>query len=92
MVLGVQWLSTLGIIKWDLKNLKMEFMQGSKNFILRGIRGGNVQLLSQETLPKALRNATQLFMLQWVPITADSCLALEAGSAAKVTTQLQFLL
>ena len=31
LVLGIQWLSTLGIIKWDFKNLKMEFMQARCN-------------------------------------------------------------
>ena len=91
-MLGIQWLSTLGIIKWDFKNLKMEFMQGSRHFILRGIRSGKVQLMSQETLPKALKHVGQLFMIQWLPETVDSCLALEFGSPVKVPAQLQRLL
>jgi len=92
LVLGVQWLSTLGIIKWDFKKLKMEYMQGSRKFTLRGIRSGKVQLMSQETLPKALRHAAQLFMIQWLPAVEDSCLALESSLPIKVPAPLQYIL
>ena len=36
MVLGVQWLETLGEIKWDFKQLRMEFMVQGKRHVLRG--------------------------------------------------------
>ena len=67
LVLGVQWLSTLGTIKWDFKQLKMEFFYGDKIHILRGIKGNRIQLMPQEGLPKALQNAGQIFMLQQLP-------------------------
>jgi len=63
LILGIQWLSILGTIKWDFKHLKMEFKQGNRNLILRGIKEGTVQFMSQESLPKAIENATQLFVI-----------------------------
>ena len=36
MVLGVQWLETLGEIKRDFKPLRMEFMVQGKRHVLRG--------------------------------------------------------
>lgn len=37
MVLGVQWLTTLGPICWDFKALMMEFMLNGNQFVLKGI-------------------------------------------------------
>ena len=36
MVLGVQWLETLGEIRWDFRELRMEFIVGGKKHVLRG--------------------------------------------------------
>ena len=36
MVLEVQWLETLGEIKWDFKQLRMEFVIKGKKHVLRG--------------------------------------------------------
>ena len=36
MVLGIQWLETLREIKWDFKELKMEFMVQGRRHVLKG--------------------------------------------------------
>lgn len=40
MVLGIQWLATLGPVKWDFKNLSMDFTLHGKRHVLRGGRKG----------------------------------------------------
>ena len=36
VVLGMQWLSTLGEVKWNFAELRMEFLQKGKKMVLRG--------------------------------------------------------
>lgn len=38
MILGVDWLQTLGIIHWNLPNLTMEFQNQGKEYLLEGIK------------------------------------------------------
>ena len=44
LVLGVQWLSTLVIIKWDFGWLRMEFEYEGKVHILKGLKAGKAML------------------------------------------------
>jgi len=67
LVLGVQWLSTLGIIKWDFDQLKMEFSYSGHPLTLRDIKVQKPRLLPQGQLSKAFKTATHLCMLQIVP-------------------------
>jgi hypothetical protein len=41
IVLGTQWLSTLGVISWDFKKLLMGFMFKGKKIWLQGIKATN---------------------------------------------------
>ena len=43
MVLGVQWLSQLGTVKWNFKKLQMEFTYVGKVHTLSGMTGKIVQ-------------------------------------------------
>jgi len=66
-VFGVQWLSTLGSIKWNFKSLKMELYLNGRNYVLRGLKDGKVQALPPDRLPKALLTTAHSCMLQLVP-------------------------
>nr|GEW02604.1 reverse transcriptase [Tanacetum cinerariifolium] len=43
MVLGIQWLATLGVIQFDFKNLVMDFMINGKRCVLRGTPQSTLQ-------------------------------------------------
>ncbi|VFQ77747.1 unnamed protein product [Cuscuta campestris] len=67
IVLGVQWLSTIGTIKWNFKDLQMEFQFKGKGHVLRGLQGPKVKILEGSQLPKALTEACHFCMLQAAP-------------------------
>ncbi|XP_074327832.1 uncharacterized protein LOC141665749 [Apium graveolens] len=64
MVLGVQWLSTLGTVRWDFKNLIMEFMLAGNLFKLRGISPKKLKVLKGDYSSKLFKNAAQLCFVQ----------------------------
>ncbi|XP_077232454.1 uncharacterized protein LOC143869781 [Tasmannia lanceolata] len=69
MVLGIQWLSTLGPIIWDFNQLQMEFSCNDRLHVLRGSKGGTVQLVDSNQMKKILRKpvqgaVAQLFAMQ----------------------------
>ena len=66
MVLRVQWLSQLGIVKWDFKRLQMEFTYASRVHTLRGLSGKKVQWVGESKLRKAITGGAQLCMIQVV--------------------------
>lgn len=76
-MLRMQWLVTLGLIKWDFEQLKMEFSYLGRTHVLRGINVGKVQLMVQGQLPKALKVPGHLCMLQLIPNTSPSLIALD---------------
>jgi len=61
MVLGVQWLSTLGTVKWKLKRLKMEFVYKGRTHVLRGMKKG-ISLVDRGNLSKVMHNSVQLYL------------------------------
>ncbi|PKI74171.1 hypothetical protein CRG98_005409 [Punica granatum] len=47
MVLGVQWLSTLGDILWNFKELQMKFVVGDKESILQGSNSEELKTIGE---------------------------------------------
>ena len=87
-VLSIQWLATLGTIKWNFKNLKMEFHFNGRNYILRRLKYEKIHMITQEQLPKALKNATDLWMLQLTPLTPTFCCLMEEAKGPSVPIEL----
>lgn len=69
MVLGIQWLSTLGPITWDFQNLCMEFHLNGKKHVLRGGKKEENSLVGSSKMNRILKKsvsgvlAAQIFSL-----------------------------
>ena len=57
MVLGIQWLSTLGTIAWDFKHLTMNFSIGSESVELRGVPNRKLRIWEHGPSLKLLSGA-----------------------------------
>lgn len=64
LVLGVQWLSTLGPIWWDFSKLKMEFNLSGEKYILRGNSKSSCKVIKGGSLNKLLSQEPQVAFLQ----------------------------
>ncbi|XP_048492259.1 uncharacterized protein LOC125493205 [Beta vulgaris subsp. vulgaris] len=69
MVLGVQWLCTLGQIVWDFKQLLMQFSLDGMNFTLKGIPPKKLRVLEGDISAKMIDNAAQLCLMQLMGVT-----------------------
>ena len=63
LVLGVQWLSTLGPILWDFLNLRMEFNFNGLKHVLRGISPNSSKVISGSSLNKLILQEPQIALL-----------------------------
>ncbi|GJZ55413.1 reverse transcriptase [Tanacetum coccineum] len=54
MVLGIQWLATLGTIQFDFKNLVMDFVLKGKRCVLRGTPQSTLQWIKGKQLGSSL--------------------------------------
>ncbi|KAL4347696.1 hypothetical protein GQ457_17G018840 [Hibiscus cannabinus] len=55
MVLGVQWLSQLGNIKWNFAELKMTFQYAGREVEWTGLQSGSLQLIESKECSKLLK-------------------------------------
>lgn len=63
VVLGVQWLATLGPITWEFNKLEMGFMWENKKVLLHGIREGSVRDMKAKKLNKLQDDRIQISMI-----------------------------
>ncbi|KAL4297836.1 hypothetical protein GQ457_12G027660 [Hibiscus cannabinus] len=57
VVLEVQWLAALGCINWNFIERKMEFQQGNKRIILRGVSPEPLELIDAKSCCKMLKGS-----------------------------------
>nr|GEV74561.1 hypothetical protein [Tanacetum cinerariifolium] len=60
LVLGVQWLSILGDIKWNFKDLIMDFVYNDRRMVLRGTQKAALQWMSGKRQSKEISNGQVL--------------------------------
>jgi len=62
MILGIQWLSTLGSILWNFEKLIMEFSYKGKTQLLQGQKREEVKWVGGQK-PKLFQSAVELFAI-----------------------------
>ncbi|GJS08199.1 reverse transcriptase [Tanacetum coccineum] len=81
MVLGIQWLATLGNIRCNFKELRMDFKYNGKRVSIRGTHRSTMEWLSNKTSEKAVKQALQAELhsvaLCAFPNSAATCMLLE---------------
>lgn len=95
MVLGVQWLKTLGPITWDFDRLVMQFKYESKKVTLNGIHPGSVREAKAAKINKISDSQPQLSMIyayEAIPEGHMELCAIEGGDNTKIPPAIQQLL
>ncbi|CAM8999660.1 unnamed protein product [Rhodiola kirilowii] len=72
LVLGVQWLITLGRILWDFSNLRMEFTLGGIKHVLRGVTKVHCKVIKGCSLNKLISQNPQLALLHLIDLSDDT--------------------
>jgi len=72
VVLGAQWLCTLGPILWDFAELWMQFSDNGKKHTLKGLQLGSLSIICSHCMEKLLKKnldgvITQLHSIQMQP-------------------------
>ncbi|KAL8151593.1 hypothetical protein V2J09_021401 [Rumex salicifolius] len=78
MVLGIQWIETLGPVVWDFKKLAMEFRVGARKIVLHGIKPASMRDAKAKSINKAMEMGLQLTMICVTQIHDSTCFSTNA--------------
>eukprot|EP00253_Pinus_taeda_P017878 PITA_17878 len=70
IILGVEWLCTLGLIKMDFQELYMNFKQNNSTHTLRGLQAGAPSIISLHRMEKLLKKGHHGVIAQFNAIQA----------------------
>ena len=88
MILGIQWLSTLGSILWNFAYLTMEFSYKGKRHLLQGQKKEEVRWAEGKKL-KLLSSVAQVFAVHIAPVITASTCSQEEEKESKLRQLLQ---
>ncbi|CAL5428628.1 unnamed protein product [Camellia sinensis] len=71
MVLGIQWLATLGPVKWDFKNLSMEFQLNDIRHVLRRGKKEELTVIGANKMKKIVQKQAQGVVAQVYSFQAE---------------------
>ena len=80
IVLGVQWLQTLGPILWDFSRLQMEFSVWDKPRKLQGMSPTGISLVEGEKFGKVSRQNKRGLVIQLIDFENSSLLSIETSA------------
>jgi hypothetical protein len=63
LILGIQWLKSLGPILWDFDKLQMEFSTHGRKVVLRGAKTPSLKLINNKSFAKVLQQGAELCFL-----------------------------
>ena len=77
VVLGTQWLRTLGPILWDFVELWMQFSPDGHNHTLKGLQPGSLNIISSHRMENILKKNShgviaQLHSIQMQPLVVST--------------------
>ncbi|XP_074369113.1 uncharacterized protein LOC141709470 [Apium graveolens] len=91
MVLGIQWLSTLGPVYWDFQQLKMDFLVDNEPVVLKGIQPRKLKVIEKQPSAKMLNNAAQLCFIQLCHTSTEIDMTLKCSNNDTEHPELQKL-
>ncbi|KAL4347798.1 hypothetical protein GQ457_17G006860 [Hibiscus cannabinus] len=89
MVLGIQWLASLGSIQWDFSKLTMVFENAEKQICWKGLKPGSTQFLDDIRGSQVMKGTMMVPGLSLLTITSQVELQLKQGD---IPSDLQKLL
>lgn len=68
LILGIQWLKSLGPVLWDFEKLQMEFTFNGKHCVLRGAKPNGIKLINNKSFAQAVQQGAQMCFLYMDPL------------------------